>query len=172
MTLIVQTCGVVGTLLAATIAVRSYLNSNKRTQETRDRELETRQAQLFMSIYQATYTKDFEEAVEAFYWKFRDLNDYISMIEDPQRSAKFSTYGMWFEGQGVLVREGLIDVKMVAELCGGIIVMWWSSFGPFILGYRKINNPRHFIEAEYLYNKVVEYGKGHPELMIPLPKST
>ncbi len=51
MALIVQTLGVVGTLIAATIAVRSYVNSNKRTQETRERELETRQAQLFMQIY-------------------------------------------------------------------------------------------------------------------------
>ena len=51
MALIVQTLGVAGTLIAATIAVNSYINSNKRTQETRERELETRQAQLFMQIY-------------------------------------------------------------------------------------------------------------------------
>ena len=58
MALIVQTFGVVGTLSAATIAVRSYLNSNKRAeefrkkeQETRDRDLETRQAQLFMNLF-------------------------------------------------------------------------------------------------------------------------
>jgi hypothetical protein len=42
MAFIVQTFGVVGTLTAATIAVRSYLNSNKRAQETRERDLETR----------------------------------------------------------------------------------------------------------------------------------
>ncbi len=52
---IAQITGVIGTLTAAFIAVRSYIAANKRAeeakkkeQETRDRELETRQAQLFM----------------------------------------------------------------------------------------------------------------------------
>lgn len=53
MALVVQTFGVVGTLTATTIAVRSYLISNKRAEEARKRELETRQAQLFMGLYQS-----------------------------------------------------------------------------------------------------------------------
>lgn len=56
---IAQIVGVVGTLTAAFIPVRSYTNANKRNdeakkkeQDTRDRELQTREAQLFSSIYQ------------------------------------------------------------------------------------------------------------------------
>src|SRR4030042_6004350 len=53
-----QTISVMSAATAAVIGVRSYINSNKRAEEakkkeqdTRDRELETRQAQLFMQIY-------------------------------------------------------------------------------------------------------------------------
>jgi len=40
--LILQTIGVLSAATAAVIGVRSYINSNKRTEEARGRELETR----------------------------------------------------------------------------------------------------------------------------------
>jgi hypothetical protein len=43
MALIVQNCGVVGTLIAATIGVRSYINSNKGAEEVKKKEQETRE---------------------------------------------------------------------------------------------------------------------------------
>ena len=100
--------------------------------------------------------------------KFKDLNDYISCIEDPQRSAKFQIYCMWLEGQDVLVKEGFVDVKLVTELTGGLMVLWWRAWGPYILGYRKLlpGYSRHMVEAEYLVRRVVEYGELHPELGI------
>jgi len=58
MGLIVQTIGVVGTLSAAIVGVRSYVNSNKRAQESRDRELETRQVQLFMQIFTINQSRE------------------------------------------------------------------------------------------------------------------
>jgi hypothetical protein len=48
--LLVQIVGVSATAIAAVVGVRSYINSNKRDEEARKRELETRQAQLFMKI--------------------------------------------------------------------------------------------------------------------------
>ncbi|MGD0805325.1 MAG: hypothetical protein ABSA11_14800 [Candidatus Bathyarchaeia archaeon] len=163
-----QIVGVVGTLTAAFVGVRSYIGSNRRAEDARTRELDTRQAQLFMGIYEAMYSESFQEsAIESLYMKINDINEYISMIEDPQRSKKFSIWGMWLEGQGVLVREGFVDVKLVAELTGGLIVMWWRKWGPFILSFRRMgDNSRHMVEAEYLVRRVVEYGVLHPELGI------
>ena len=63
MALVVQTFGIVGTLTAATIAVRSYLISNKRAEEARKRELETRQVQLFMRLYQSLRTRSFQRCI-------------------------------------------------------------------------------------------------------------
>ena len=56
--LILQTISVMSAATAAVIGVRSYINSNKRSEEARKRELETRQAQLFMGIYQTYVTKE------------------------------------------------------------------------------------------------------------------
>ena len=55
---IVAATGVIGALMTAVVGVKSYINSNKRAEEARRRELETRQAQLFMGVYQTWATRD------------------------------------------------------------------------------------------------------------------
>ena len=86
MALIVQTLGVVGTLSAATIAVRSYVNSNKRAEEAKKKEqatqelalkaqqqnLETRQAQLYMQILNQFDTLQYQQTwFEVMNWEFK-----------------------------------------------------------------------------------------------------
>ena len=71
--LLVQIVGVSATAIAAVVGVSSYISSNKRAEENRRRELETRQAQLFMGIFQATTSKEFltdtEELIHIWKWK-------------------------------------------------------------------------------------------------------
>lgn len=74
---------------------------------------------------------------------------------------------VFYEGLGVLVRENLIDIKLVAEMHSGVILRWWAKFGPAVLKCREAwNLPRYYIETEYLAKRIVEYGKEHPELGI------
>ncbi len=65
--LLVQIVRVSAAEIATVIGVGSYINSNKRAQQTRDRELETRQAQLFMQLYDR-WTFDIGEK----FWDFLD----------------------------------------------------------------------------------------------------
>jgi beta-lactamase regulating signal transducer with metallopeptidase domain len=73
---VAQILGVIGTLTAAFIAVRSYINANKRAEEARARELETRQLQLFMNIYKTHISKTFQHDVEQIHhvWEWKDLD--------------------------------------------------------------------------------------------------
>lgn len=170
--LIVQTCGVVGTLLAATIAVRSYVNSNKRAEKARKRELETRQAQLFMALYQSWYGKDWNEAeqIERL-TKFRNADDFIELMKDDKKAQAWNINVTFYEGIGVLVREGLIDIGIVAKLMSGGITSYWDRNREGFIDFReRFNWPRAAIEVEYLYGRVVEYGKEHPELKIKIPE--
>ncbi len=74
---VAQIVGVIGTLTAAFIAVRSYIGSNKRAEESRARELETRQAQLFMGIFQTTTSIEWIAVAEEMIhlWKWNDFDD-------------------------------------------------------------------------------------------------
>jgi hypothetical protein len=171
MALIVQTCGVVGTLIAATIAVRSYVNSNKRAEEARKREIETRQAQLFMGLYQSYYSKDFMEAEYGMRKiELKKAEDSLKMWENFDGYSAWSTLVTYYEGIGVLVREGLIDIGLVSKLMSGGIVSYWEKNRAGFIDFReRFNWPRACIEVEYLYNRVIEYGREHPELDIKSP---
>ncbi|MCX6654018.1 MAG: hypothetical protein NTY03_02730, partial [Candidatus Bathyarchaeota archaeon] len=59
--LLVQIVGVSAAAIATVVGVRSYIVSNRRAEEARKRELETRQAQLFMSIYTKSTEYEFRK---------------------------------------------------------------------------------------------------------------
>jgi hypothetical protein len=170
---LLQTVSYIAGAIGVCVAAIYYI-LNLRVQQTNMKNtLETRQAQLFMNLYQHTYSADFGESMAVVLNKgVKDYADYVAMMEDPQRVKPYVVWGMWLEGQGVLVREGLISVRMVSELVGGMILMWWNVYSPYILRYRQEgHNPRHFIEGEYLCKRVAEYCIEHPELEIAVPDS-
>jgi hypothetical protein len=164
---VAQIVGVVGTLTAAFIAVRSYLNANKRAeeskkkeQETRDRDLETRQAQLFMQIFivnqgkeladvwfklYSTDLSDTKGIVNAIYVtgdeKYHDLAHMIAMV------------GTHYDGIGLYARKGLVDLDMVKELLAGDVIMMWEKLRPLMMEVRK-SSPFTVESFEWLYDRL------------------
>jgi hypothetical protein len=160
MTLIVQTCGVVGTLLAATIAVRSYVNSNKRAEDARARELETRQAQLFMNIFQTTTSKewmtDTEEMIHI--WKWRDFGDFDAKygeISNSVATGKMNAALGYWNGVGVLVQKSLIDSQLIYDMKRFHVIELWDKFSPVILEWRRrYSAPQIYVSLEYLVGEL------------------
>jgi hypothetical protein len=78
---------------------------------------------------------------------------------------------VYLKGIGVLVREDLVDVRLVSQLMSGQINWWWGKYGQGILQCRRdLSWPRYCIDIEYLYDRVNEYGVAHPELQIGHPR--
>jgi hypothetical protein len=49
----------------------------------------------------------------------------------------------------------------------------WGKYGSYCERFRKeFNYSRFMVEAEYLYYRIREYGKKHPELKISIPTET
>jgi hypothetical protein len=182
MALIVQTCGVVGTLIAATVGVRSYVNSNKRAEEARKKEqethdltlkaqqqnLETRQAQLFLQLYHTYHEKDWVAALHdtIYYINFKDFDDWWQKYgpSNPEKFQSFDRLSHSWEGAGILVRRNLIDPALVADLVSEEFVGYWEKFGPIIKEFRKRDNNPHICEnQEYMYNLIKEK---HPGKMV------
>lgn len=168
---VAQIVGVIGTLTAAFIAVRSYINANKRAEDARSRELDTRQAQLFNSIYQQ-YTSD---SMKRSIWtlqnvEFKDLSDFKDTFKDREKIEALDMLMDYFDGIGVFVREGFVDIRLVAQLMGSTIIMFWERLRKGISPARsEFNFPRMGSETEYLYDRLKEFEKAHPEMMITSP---
>ena len=174
---VAQIVGVVGTLTAAFIAVRSYINANKRAedakkkeQETRELELkaqqqnlETRQAQLYMQVYNIMASREFVVADNKLVleWSKQKFTNWADFMDKYGPEANREDYLIWdqmghiIEGMGVLVKNGLLNVQYVDDLMGGLIIGYWDIFRDAILDFRKINNyPAAWDMTELLYDKL------------------
>ncbi len=169
---ITQIIGVAGILIAAFIAVRSYINTNKRAeeskkkeQETRDRELETRQAQLLMGVYQALVSPEMMEAnLKLQDIEMEDVQDWNRLCKNKDRYKVWMLWASYYQGLGTLAEEKLIDVSLLAQLLGGNILWFWEQYGSMMVDCRgKLSWPGWGKEIEYLYNGIYEYGVNHPE---------
>ena len=152
---------------AAVIGVRGYLQSNKRAEEARKRELETRQAQMFMNIYQQIITKEFVDAWRKVYEdsNWSNYAEFQELWREKGFRDSFNIVGTYFEGIGVLVKEGPLPIRMVALLMCGMVLSYWEKVAPIIGEARRVMGFSRFLsESEYLYVELVKYIGGHPEL--------
>jgi len=158
-----------GVLVAAVYYVfnmRATLQIRREANRTQHQQLETRQAQMFMGIYTQITTKEFSSA----FWKIMGSNwsnyeEYRELSKDPEFQNAGQIVGSYYEGVGVLVREGLLDIRWVALLMCGMTRRFWEKMKPIIEeGRRAMGFPRWMSETEYLYGELMRYLEKHPEL--------
>ncbi|MBN1683488.1 hypothetical protein JW865_08055 [Candidatus Bathyarchaeota archaeon] len=144
---VASTIGVIGTLTAAFIAVRSYINVNKRAeeakkieQETRDRELVTRQIQNFMQYYRSTERElriNREEILNQWSWtSLEDFWEKYGSDKHPDQFKKFYDITAFYEEIGLLVKEKQIDLRIIYAQNGPIVIRFWEKFESFFIDYR------------------------------------
>ena len=161
--------GSIGVFVAAIYYVfnmRATLHVRQEANRTQRQQLETRQAQMFMGIYTQITTKEFTSA----FWRIMGSNcsnyeEYRELSRDPEFQNSGHIVGTYYEGVGVLVREGLLVIRWVALLICGMTRMFWEKMKPAIEeGRRAMGFPRWMSETEYLYGELMRYLEKHPEL--------
>jgi len=130
----------------------------------------TRQTQLLMNLYETYRSPEFIHDWDQVIWRleFNDWEDAMRKlhpINNPEERRVWFSVGLFFNGVGVLVKRKLIDITLVDELLGNMIMMTWEKMGPIEVESRvRLNNPRAFEDFEYLYNEIVRVGKGRGNL--------
>ena len=66
----------------------------------------------------------------------------------------WTSVAAFFEGLGVLVKKEFIEIGLVHDFLGSVIIQAWEKMGPVFLESRKINNTKLWNEFEYLYNEI------------------
>ena len=128
----------------------------------------TREAQLFMQIYSQWNSTELQRhyriVMEA---QFENYDDYVeNFMSDFDNRIAVNSVAVFFEGVGVYVKRGLIDVSMVDDLMSEAIMSFWDKSKPIIYETRTRNNLPQFAEfVEYLSIEVKDiFEKQHPEL--------
>ena len=175
-----QTIGILVTAVSVTIAAVYYvmnirisqrnqelsLKSQELMLEAQRQTLETRQAQLMMGIYDKFSGGLWDKILEVDNWNINSIDDFMEIYKPENRNkARIfnELFAMW-ENIGVLLHEDLVDIRMIARWIGGFYRGEWERWGPYIRQMRVITKqPRGWIEAEYFYDRLMEFAKQNPE---------
>ena len=165
-----------GVLIAAVFYVLN-LRISRRNQElslwaleqsaqAQQQTLETRQAQMFLSIYNKITEKEFTRAwntvMNSSWSSYQEFNE---LRKKPEFYEAFLFINGFFEGIGVLVKEGMLDIRWIALLIASWTTEYWEKIREAIIEHKKITGAKRLLsEYEYLYNKLMNYMEEHPEL--------
>ena len=125
----------------------------------------TRQAQLFMQIYEKWYDPVFSRnTAEIRSWEWDDVDEFNSKYSvevNPEGYSKFLSYIRFFQGVGVLLQQGLIDVTLVGEMMPATVLMAYTRYGEILKDQRSRYEvtQRLWEPVDYLYNEVLKYEK-------------
>ena len=158
--------------ISLVIGIIYYITIMRHQQRTQEQAQRTRQAELLTHLYDRDMDRDNMKAQNyAIEMTFNSINEFEEKYEqenNPEGYLDWATHLNYMEGLGVQVREGFLDVRIVALMSGGLVKLGWEKFEPVIKEYRiKYNWPRWGIEYEYLYHALMKYAKENPEIQIP-----
>jgi hypothetical protein len=156
----VQTVSIVIAASGLFIAAVNSILSNRRTEKTQQLTLETRQAQLFMQVYSRWNSRDFAKAYGRVMYvhKWEDPEDWLQKFMADKNIEAYSDHQIlstYFEGLGVLLKQGLINISLIDDLLSDRIVFFYEYTNPLRQQGREMrNNPKLYASVEYLYNEM------------------
>lgn len=164
-----------GVLVAAGYYVYNMRISRKNQElalKSQEQTLETRQAQLFMGIFQTYASKELQTDLEEMIhqWRWKDYEDYMvkyGPFQNVTENGKHAAVFKLFDGIGTLVRHGLINPELAYDLTPGSTIAAWEKFLPIVTTWRTTYSaPQIYRDFEFLYGEMVKIRdtKGHPSM--------
>jgi hypothetical protein len=150
------------------------LQSQELTRKAQEQAVETRQAQLFMNIYNQSFANQewlnaYNKVMTTPWETFEDYRKFVDFLTPDSSDKEYleaqSFVTSFYEGLGVFVKEGLVDIRMIALTMTWMTKSLWERLAPVVYESRKrYNYPRMLSEFEYLYDELMKYIEEHPEL--------
>ena len=156
----VQTISIALAGIGVFIAAINSIYSSREARQQRQTEIETRQAELFAQIYSRWTDTEFAKHYGAARWHYqwtdpRELQSLALEPYDPEAFASYHVLFTFFEGLGVFVKKGLVDMEYIDDLFSRRIIQLWEQFEPWIVYRRKVmENPDYVDSFEYLYHEL------------------
>ncbi len=157
-------------LISIPIGVFYHIMTVRNSSKNQKLQLETRQIQLFMQIYNHYNEIEFAKHIVGplFLWDWEDVDEFWELYgpeNDVDAYAKWTSVLNFFKGVGVLVQRNQIDISIVYDLLFSMFEPLWEKWEPIIKLHRvRYNVPTAWAATEYLYNELMKYVEEHPEL--------
>lgn len=147
------------TLISVPVGVVYHILTLRNTKRNQELTLETRQAQLFMQVAsQSISDPEFMKAwmrIRAGDWEtYEELTEWQ---KDPKNMDASLRVGGLLESLAVLVKEELINIRLVDHLMANIVIDYWRKYGPALTEILETGGMEGEMEVEYLYQTLKEY---------------
>ena len=175
----IQTATIVITGIGVLIAAVSQIYTNRQANQQRAIELknqeltlhaqhqalETRQAELFMQLYNRWSSPELVNAYIVSRYQIQDdelkqlIDHFLTAPLRDERSIEIFKHqqvmNLFFEGLGMLVKKQLIDINIVEDLLKQRFIWFFERMTPFIIQTRQgLRDPTMFSNMEYLYHEL------------------
>jgi len=128
----------------------------------------TREAQLYMQLFQKDTSTDFQKIVynlsKLDTSNPEELDEHFS--KDQELAAELRSFMFHLDGIGNMIRGGLITVERASRIGAGVgPIEFWFHLEPWILHYRETRNiPDYMSGFEFYAGELVKYreNKGYP----------
>jgi hypothetical protein len=153
---LLQSVSYIAGALGVCVAASYYVMNLKAQQTNMKANLETRQAQLYMEMYNAMYNQEImKHLAEIRQYTYSDYDDFMKKYGPIQNSESYSklTKVWWFYTEmGTLVYRGLLTLDDVSGLISLTPIEIWSQFQVAIEGLRDryFTSGYSYISFEYL----------------------
>ena len=85
---------------------------------------------------------------------YEEFQEKYGALSNPSAYVKFIKIVNFFEGVGILLKRGLVDVNFLYDLMGAPLNMVWDKIQPVIIGMRNFyDDPCLWDNSEYLVNE-------------------
>ena len=128
----------------------------------------TRQAQLLMGLYETYRSREFRrQTTEIRRQRYINFDDWWSKYgqdSNPDAWASWMSIAAYFNGIGILLKKGLIDIELVDELLSNVVFGNYRRMEKPLMEWRK-RVDRHMMSHEifegyeYLYDELQKRAK-------------
>jgi hypothetical protein len=108
----------------------------------------TRQAQLFMDIYETYRSPEFRRQwTLILQQEWTDIDDFMEkygLDTNPEAWSDWMSVASFFHGIGILVKKGLLQPSLLDEFIAPNVFMAWILMGPIVKGFKEyVMNPSY-----------------------------
>ena len=120
--------------------------------------------QIYDQVNNREFQRDFSETM--YYWKYDAWDDYWekygSKIDEYLKMVHvMNTYN----GIGTVLENRLVDPKMLYEIVGRNVLLYWNKWGPMVKHYSEADgDPKNMSKVQLLYDemsRMYELDVGH-----------
>jgi hypothetical protein len=169
--LVLTGLSIAASILYYSLTIRNANRTRELQLKAQEQATKARQTQMFLTIYHQLNSKEnWESYLELIQ---DDVSSYETFLEKYDSSvnrphfAKRSHIMYMIHAIGELLKLDVVPIELINDLVGVPVITLWMVWGDIIKEVRvKQGLPRYYVGFEYLYDKLVQYQKENPEMMV------